>query len=84
MFTTAKNDTVPALFNAAIINIANHYGLPYIVQLDDPFFTSSLYTKMVSGHPRAVAYSGMAMAFERLITDAILNNWAYFFDYYAY
>lgn len=84
MFTTANSNTVPALFNEAIINIANHYGLPYIVQLDDPFFTSPLYTKMVSGHPRAVAYSGMAMAFERLITDAILNNWEYFSDYYAY
>lgn len=84
MFTIATTGDVPTAFNNAIIAIANHYSIPYVVQFDDPFFTSFIYQNRVSGHPRAVAYSGMAMAFERLIADCIVNNFDYFADYYMY
>lgn len=78
MFTVASNDTIPAKFNTAIENIANHYNIPCIKQLDDTFFTSTVYTNMVQGHPRALGYVGMASAFDRLITKCVNKNYNYF------
>ena len=44
--------------------------ISYIVQSEDSFFQSEIYKNMSGGHPTAVAYSGMANAYERL-----LNEW---------
>lgn len=84
LFTCASTDTVPALFNAAIIKIAEHYGIPYIVQAEDDFFKSNVYTTMVGGHPTAIGYAGMACAFERLLNRCVSNNVEYFKNAFMY
>ena len=69
-------------FNEAIKTIAKHYGLPVIVQVDDPLFTSEFYTShMVGGHPTAPVYSAMANAFQRLIEQSMSDNLDYFMTY---
>ena len=79
MFTTAFEGETENAYNEAIIKIANHYKLPYVVQLDDEFFKSAFYLKnMVSNHPIAIVYSGMANAFERLIQKCVIDNIEYF------
>jgi lysophospholipase L1-like esterase len=84
MFTCASTDTTPAKFNAAIVEIAKHYGIPYIVQAEDEFFSSEVYTTMAGGHPTAIGYAGMACAFERLLNRCVCNNVEYFKDAYMY
>ena len=87
MFTIAGSgtNTVKDAYNTAIVEISSHYGLPYIVQDDDPFFVSDFYNKTkVEGHPIAITYSGMADAFERLLISCIRNNVAYFKNTFWY
>ncbi len=85
LFTVADTGTTAAQFNTAIIAIAEHYGIPYIRQTDDAYFTSNAYKNTMSGgHPRAVAYSGMACAFERLLNKCIISNYEYFKDTFMY
>lgn len=87
MFTMSLFSTtsVKEAFNNAIKEIANHYGLPYINQDDDLFFTSVFFNSTkVEGHPIAITYSGMACAFERLLCDCIKNNVAYFKNTFWY
>lgn len=66
------------LFNTAIENIANHFGIPFINPFDDVFFTSQQYTNRPGGHPTILGYVGMGLAYERLINKCILNNLNYF------
>lgn len=84
MFTCANTNTVPQLFSDAIVEIANYYQIPYIVQAEDEFFHTSIYTQMMGGHPTSIGYGGMALAFERLLQGAIQTNGAYFAKAYAY
>lgn len=84
LFTCASTDLVPTLYNDAIVRIAEHYGIPYIVQADDEFFKSTVYTTMIGGHPTAIGYAGMACAFERLLNKCVANNVEYFRDAYMY
>lgn len=84
MFTCANTNAVPALFNSAIVEIANHYEIPYIVQAEDEFFQSEIYTDMSGGHPTAIGYSGMASAFERLLIKCMRENHSYFRDSFMY
>lgn len=84
MFTCANTNTVPQKFSDAIVEIANYYEIPYIVQAEDPYFQSAAYTQMMGGHPTSVGYGGMASAFERLLQGAIQTNRAYFAKAYAY
>ena len=85
MFTIVPTTEMKATYNEAIIEIANHFGIPYVVQTDDPFFTSDLYVDgKVQSHPVAVVYSGMATAFERLLKRCITENFEYFKDAYMY
>lgn len=80
MFTMVATTEMKATYNEAIIEIANHFEIPYIIQSDDDFFNSDFYANgKVQSHPIAVVYSGMANAFERLLKKCILNN----FDYFA-
>lgn len=70
-------------YKNAIINIANHYSVPYIISKDDAFFSSDFYNNARSyDHPVAVTYSGMALAYERLISRCIVGHVSYFMDYY--
>lgn len=84
MFTCASTTGNYPAFNNAIIEIAEHYNIPYIVQADDPFFHSEIYTNMSGSHPTAIGYSGMAVAFERLLNKCIVNNQNYFYDFCMY
>ena len=83
LFTLRENSDVRAAYNEAIKEIAALHGVPYIVQDDDEFFTSSFYNDtMDQGHPIAVTYSGMAKGYARLIADCVVNNVAYFANLY--
>ena len=86
MFTLAHTNTTIAIqYSDAIIEIANHYEIPYIRQRDDPFFNSTFFwNNMVEGHPIAIGYSGMAEAFERLLNNCLRNNVLYFKDTFCY
>ena len=66
--------------NNAIKAIAEHYSLPCIDQLDDPFYTSREYADSMNGnHPRLYAWVGMANANRRLFAKAVLKNPSYFY-----
>lgn len=81
VFRCKKDTGVYAKYNIAISAIGKHYNLPAINQNDDAFFESSVYSTMVQGHPTAMGYSGMSLAFERLIDRCMRNNIDYFKDY---
>lgn len=84
MFTTAFDYDDSPKFNNAIIEIANYFKIPYVVQLSDPFFTSDFYLKNQHyGHPVAICYSGMANAFDRLICKCVADNQKYFMFMYT-
>jgi hypothetical protein len=69
-------------FRTAIVNIADHFGLPCIKLDDDLFFTSDFYmNNMVGSHPTAPQYVGYAKGMLRLISKEIADNYAYFKEY---
>lgn len=70
-------------YNSAVVEIAEHYSLPYIEQLDDSYFSDSYYrTNWADGsHPSAIIYSGMEMAIERLFNRCVKDFKAYFTYY---
>lgn len=65
-------------FNAAIIEIAEHYGVPVVKQYEDSFFKSTIYTAMYGAHPTKAGQAGMATAFERMICKCVASNLTYF------
>ena len=82
MSTMANNSENYSSFNNAIIEIANHYNIPYIIQYNNDFFNSSYYlNNMVYGHPTSVIYAGMANAIDNLICKCLLDNIEYFENY---
>ena len=83
MVTMSGDDSKKLQFNDAMIDIACHYGIPYIEQNDDLFFRSNTYSDMIYGHPTALGYSGMANAIERLMLKCIKNNYTYFRSSYS-
>jgi hypothetical protein len=67
----------------AVIEIANHYGIPYIVWADDYLSKSALFTdNMVISHPTPAVYAGMAMAFERMFGKCVKQFISYFNTHY--
>lgn len=84
MFTCADTSELAEKFNKAIIEIANYYKIPYIVQSENTFFQSEINQNMSGGHPTALAYSGMANAFEELLNACLIEHQDYFFDSYMY
>lgn len=71
-------------FNQAIINIAEHYGVPCLVLTNDAFFNSDFYMNhMNNNHPTAVQYVGYANAIGRLLSKCMIENYQYFRDYSA-
>lgn len=70
-------------FDTAIKNIASHFGIPVIDPWTDPFFNSPAYTNNYGGHPTPLGYSGMGLAFSRLLSSCMENNINYF-KYGAY
>lgn len=67
-----------ALFNDAIRNIADHYGLPFVTPYKDPYYSTATYLNMVGGHPLYVGYAGMAKAWSRMIEVCMYKNMSYF------
>ena len=66
-------------FVEAIKIIANHFDIPYIDPYEDDYFNSNLYNNTFSsGHPTAVSYVGMGLAYERLFSKCVENNISYF------
>ena len=62
----------------AVEAIANHYGFPVIDQMDDPYFFSAVWGTKNDSHPTPMGYVGMALAYERLLSKAIMQNPGYF------
>lgn len=62
----------------AVDAIANHYGFPVIDQMDDPYFFSAVWGTKNDSHPTPMGYVGMALAYERLFSKAIMQNPDYF------
>lgn len=68
--------------NNAIVACAGAAEIPVIKQYEDVYFTSDYYNNgMISGHPTAPVYGGMATAIERLINECISDNYDYFYDF---
>ena len=65
-------------FDSAIDGVGEHFGIPVINPYDDEFFKTSLYENMNDGHPTLLGYTGMALAYERLLSKAIYDNPTYF------
>lgn len=85
MFTMVPTTDTKATFNVAIAEIATHFGIPCVTQMDDQFFSSEFYENgKVQSHPVAIVYSGMANAFERLLKKCIIENYDYFADAFMY
>ena len=75
------SDNYPA-FNSAITELAAYWGIPVLTQAKEKFFNSAYYIKhMVKGHPVGAVYSGMAIAFEKMLSKCMVNNLSYFKDY---
>lgn len=84
VISTMANDATPtkAIFNEAIINIANYFNIPYIDQRTNAFFHSEFYINgLYAAHPIGVVYSGMAKAIRGMIENTMVNNYTYYDDY---
>lgn len=70
------------LINSALIDIANHYGVPLINLMDDVFYKSPEYDNNMQAtaytHPDPILFPGMANANMRLFSKAVSDNPAYF------
>ena len=75
-----SSNTLGTSYNQAVQIIADHYGLPCMVQLDEPFFSSDYYRTQwaAGGHPSAIIYSGMETAIERMFNKCVAENKSYF------
>lgn len=79
MVKIMKNTDKQIPYNAAIEEIAKHYGIPCISPYDDDFFSSKAYKDcMVGGHPTAMGYSMIGLAMERLFSKCETDNLEYF------
>ena len=69
-------------YNVAIEEIAEHFGIACIRQLDSPYFSdASLYqSNWVNGHPTSIQCSAMASAINDLFTMACNEYYEYFAD----
>ena len=81
--TIAQDNSIANAYNDAIQQIASHFSIPVIVQNDDPLFKSSFYSRHMQGnHPTGPVYAAMAMAFERLIGQSMIDHLDYWMTYY--
>ena len=79
----ALSNTIATSFNTAMAEIANHYNIPIMTQLDEPYFSDPFYrTGWPAGaHPSGIIYGGMAMAIERMFNKCVYDYKDYF-NYY--
>lgn len=80
----SSSNTLGSAYNAAVEDIAAHYNIPCIKQMDDAYFLGSntyYRDKPAGGHPGAIAYCGMELAIERLFNKCVKDNRSYFMYY---
>lgn len=71
-----------AEYNEAMRRLAEAENVAFIAQRDDAFFLDkTYYLKDSGGHPAAIVYSGMALAIERLIQKAAMEQREHFVHY---
>lgn len=71
--------------SAAIEYIKEHLGIPYLETLGDPFFCGAEYIEGVEAHglhPTAPLYAGMGRRIGELVGQCIIDNPAYFYNFY--
>ena len=69
-------------FYNAVVEIGAHYGLPVMNWDVDEWYNSSFVrNSMVSDHPTAPIYSGIALAWERVYSKCVAKNYNYFKTY---
>ena len=74
-----NNNNVVNEFNKAISNIAEHFSIPLKDQNKNKYFKSNLYkNNLIGGHPTAINYNGMSIAFSEMISEAMEENQTYF------
>ena len=75
-----ENNVLGMAYTEAMQEIAEYFGLPCLVQMEDSFFQSDYYrTNWPSGgHPSALIYSAMACAVERLMNRCFRDHKNYF------
>ena len=80
MITGDYKNTLGTQYNNAMVEIANHYNIPVMKQLDDSFFNSTLYRDNwpIGGHPGVIQYNGMLNAISRLFDKCVKENTEYF------
>lgn len=79
--TTATAEAYEA-YREAIVDIAEYFSLPCIQLDDDAYFNSSFYlSNMVGNHPTGPQYVGYAKAMERLLSNVMISNYAYFKEF---
>ncbi|MBO7685035.1 MAG: hypothetical protein J6V72_01545 [Kiritimatiellae bacterium] len=75
---TASTQAAGKAYAAAVREIAEHYGAPYINFEDDAWFLNWLEKHLVQDHPTFTDYAGIAKAADRLFAKCARNNWEYF------
>lgn len=79
LFTIMANWGDREKYDAAIKEIGNHYNLPVIDILTDPYFSSDVYSSLLSGgHPTVVGYGILANHLIKLIQKCVVDNPDYF------
>lgn len=80
--TMSQTDSMATQYNEAIQKIANHFGIPCLVLNEDKLFTSDFWqNNLRGGHPTGPIYAEMANAYERLISQAMVEDISYFEKY---
>ena len=80
--TLSQTDNVATQYNEAIQKIAKHFGIPCLVLNEDKLFTSDFWRQNLhGGHPTGPIYAEMANAYERLISQAMVEDIDYFENY---
>lgn len=78
---TSEKRTLITKFNNAIVKIGSHFGIPVANIDDDVYFNSDTYKNlMYGGHPSAVGYSALATAYEKVLSETMIQNHGYFED----
>lgn len=80
MLTLTRKEPLKAQLDAAIAEIAAHFGFPSIAVDEDAFFTTAPFP-LSNGHPTIVAHGGMGKAIMRLVERCMVDHVAYFEDY---
>ena len=77
-----ENNSTRQAFSDAVKDIAAYWNVPCLYLYGDKFFTSTFWNGGMDGaHPTAPMYAGMAVAMNRLLSQCIGDNYAYFKSY---